>query len=112
MKMTVPTMLTLARIVMIPVLVLVFYPPYKWTNFAAAFVFAFASATDWLDGWIARRWHQRSRLGQVLDPLADRLYILATLVALTVRDVIPLWFVAALHGLAPQSPATPRPDPT
>ena len=50
MRLTIPTMLTLLRIVLIPVLVLVFYLPYKWTNFAAAFIFAFASVTDWLDG--------------------------------------------------------------
>ena len=79
MKMTVPTMLTLARIVMIPVLVLVFYLPYKWTNFAAAFVFAFASATDWLDGWIARRYHQYSAFGAFLDPVADKLMVAVTL---------------------------------
>jgi len=79
MKMTVPTMLTLARIVMIPVLVLVFYLPYKWTNFAAAFVFAFASVTDWLDGWIARRWHQYSAFGAFLDPVADKLMVAVTL---------------------------------
>ena len=54
MKLTVPTMLTLARIMMIPVLVLVFYLPYKWSNFASAAVFALAALTDWLDGWIAR----------------------------------------------------------
>ena len=50
MKLTVPTMLTLARIVMIPVLVLVFYLPFKWTNFASAAVFILAALTDWLDG--------------------------------------------------------------
>ena len=60
MKLTLPTALTLLRIVLIPVLVVVFYLPYDWTNFAAAVVFAFASATDWLDGWIARRWNQYS----------------------------------------------------
>ena len=56
MKFTIPTWLTLLRIMMIPVLVLVFYLPFKWTNFAAVLVFGLASLTDWLDGWIARRW--------------------------------------------------------
>ena len=83
MKLTVPTMLTLARIVMIPVLVAVFYLPYKWTNFAAAFVFAFASVTDWLDGWIARKWHQYSAFGAFLDPVADKLMVAAALIVLT-----------------------------
>jgi CDP-diacylglycerol--glycerol-3-phosphate 3-phosphatidyltransferase len=79
MKMTVPTMLTLLRIVLIPVLVVVFYLPYKWTNFAAAFVFAFASLTDWLDGWIARRYNQYSAFGAFLDPVADKLMVATAL---------------------------------
>ncbi|KAG0772171.1 hypothetical protein G6F21_014552 [Rhizopus arrhizus] len=54
MKLTLPTWLTLLRIVMIPVLVLVFYLPYTWTNFASAAIFGLAAITDWLDGWIAR----------------------------------------------------------
>ena len=78
MKLTVPTMLTLLRIVLIPVLVLVFYLPFEWTNFAAAFVFAFASVTDWLDGWIARRYNQFSAFGAFLDPVADKLVIVVS----------------------------------
>ena len=50
MKLTIPTMLTLARILMIPVLLVVFYLPWKWTSVAAMLVFALASITDWLDG--------------------------------------------------------------
>lgn len=75
MKLTVPTMLTLARILMIPVLVLVFYLPFKWTNFASAALFILASVTDWLDGWIARRYHQYSAFGAFLDPVADKLMV-------------------------------------
>jgi len=90
MKLTVPTMLTLARIVMIPVLVAVFYLPYKWTNFAAAFVFAFASVTDWLDGWIARRWNQYSAFGAFLDPVADKLMV-ATALFLVVQSHPTKW---------------------
>ena len=55
-----------------------------------------AAASDWLDGKIARAWNQESRLGQVLDPAADRLYIAATLTALAVRGLIPWWLVAVL----------------
>jgi CDP-diacylglycerol---glycerol-3-phosphate 3-phosphatidyltransferase len=90
MKMTVPTMLTLARIVMIPILVIVFYLPYKWTNFAAAFLFAFASITDWLDGWIARRYHQYSAFGAFLDPVADKLMV-ATALFLIVQSHPTRW---------------------
>ncbi len=79
MKLTVPTLLTLARIVMIPVLVLVFYLPYGWTNFACAGLFALAAFTDWLDGWIARRYHQFSAFGAFLDPVADKLMVAVAL---------------------------------
>jgi CDP-diacylglycerol--glycerol-3-phosphate 3-phosphatidyltransferase len=79
MKLTVPTMLTLARIVMIPVLVVVFYLPYAWTNFASAVVFALAAITDWLDGWIARRYQLHSAFGAFLDPVADKLMVAVAL---------------------------------
>ncbi|GHE38062.1 CDP-diacylglycerol--glycerol-3-phosphate 3-phosphatidyltransferase [Vulcaniibacterium thermophilum] len=79
MRLTVPTLLTLLRIVLIPVLVLVVYLPYKWTNFAAAAVFALASVTDWLDGWIARRFNQYSAFGAFLDPVADKLMVAVAL---------------------------------
>ncbi len=56
----------------------------------------FLGATDWVDGYLARKYHQRSKLGQVLDPLADRLYILATLIGLAIRGIIPWWMVLLL----------------
>ena len=90
MKLTVPTMLTLLRIMLIPVLVLVFYLPYKWTNFAAAFIFAFASVTDWLDGWIARRYNQFSAFGAFLDPVADKLMVAIALL-ITVQKHPTVW---------------------
>ena len=79
MKLTIPTMLTLARIVLIPVLVVVCFLDYPWVNFAAAFIFAFASITDWLDGWIARRYDQYSAFGAFLDPVADKLMVAVAL---------------------------------
>jgi CDP-diacylglycerol---glycerol-3-phosphate 3-phosphatidyltransferase len=79
MKLTIPTWLTLLRILMIPVLVLVFYLPFKWTSLAAAAVFGLASLTDWLDGWIARRYHQYSAFGAFLDPVADKLMVAVSL---------------------------------
>ncbi|KAF1684959.1 CDP-diacylglycerol--glycerol-3-phosphate 3-phosphatidyltransferase [Pseudoxanthomonas broegbernensis] len=79
MKLTIPTWLTLLRIVMIPVLVLVFYLPYRWTNFAAAGVFILAALTDWLDGWVARRYRQHSAFGAFLDPVADKLMVAVAL---------------------------------
>jgi cardiolipin synthase len=62
----------------------------------ALFVLAVAGVTDFLDGYLARRLGQTSRLGQVLDPVADRLYILAVVVGLALRDVIPWWVAVAL----------------
>ena len=79
MKLTVPTWLTLLRILMIPLLVLVFYLPFWWANFAAAAVFALAAITDWLDGWIARRFRQSSPFGAFLDPVADKLMVAVAL---------------------------------
>src|SRR5690606_8018018 len=75
MTLTLPTVLTLLRILLIPVLVLVFYLPWKWTSFASAFVFALAAVTDWLDGWIARRFAMHSEFGAFLDPVADKLMV-------------------------------------
>jgi CDP-diacylglycerol---glycerol-3-phosphate 3-phosphatidyltransferase len=75
MTLTIPTMLTLLRIVMIPVLAAVFYLPYDWTSPACAAIFALAALTDWLDGAIARRFQQYSAFGAFLDPVADKLMV-------------------------------------
>ena len=79
MKLTLPTWLTLLRILMIPVLVLTFYLPWQWSNFASAGVFALAAFTDWLDGWIARRYGLSSAFGAFLDPVADKLMVATAL---------------------------------
>ncbi|PIF03027.1 MAG: CDP-diacylglycerol--glycerol-3-phosphate 3-phosphatidyltransferase [Propionibacterium sp.] len=93
---TVPNVLSMLRLLGVPIfLVLVLY--YK-ADLAAVTVLMISGFTDWLDGFLARRWHQISRLGQMLDPIADRLYILATLLGLAFRDVIPWWLVFALVG--------------
>jgi len=65
---------------------------------AAVLVLMVSGVTDYLDGKIARAWGQTSRLGTLLDPAADRLYILATLIGLTIRDVVPLWLTLLLIG--------------
>lgn len=78
-KLTIPTWLTLARIVMIPVLIAVFYLPWKWTSVASMLVFVLAALTDWLDGWIARRYHLYSAFGAFLDPVADKLMVATAL---------------------------------
>ncbi|MDR1768411.1 MAG: CDP-alcohol phosphatidyltransferase family protein [Propionibacteriaceae bacterium] len=91
---TVPNLLSFIRLCGVPVFLwLLLECDNPWW---AVVVLAVGGVTDWLDGQIARRWHQRSRLGQVLDPAADRLYILATLVGFVVRGFVPWWFAVLL----------------
>ncbi|HET6436150.1 MAG TPA: CDP-diacylglycerol--glycerol-3-phosphate 3-phosphatidyltransferase [Xanthomonadaceae bacterium] len=90
MRLTIPTILTLLRIALIPVLAIVFYLPWKWTSLAAAAIFALASITDWLDGWIARRYRQFSAFGAFLDPVADKLMV-ATALFLIVQGHPTAW---------------------
>ncbi|MEN1729379.1 MAG: CDP-diacylglycerol--glycerol-3-phosphate 3-phosphatidyltransferase [Pseudomonadota bacterium] len=85
MQLTIPTALTLARIVMIPVLVLVFYLPYGWSNIAAVSLFVLAGLTDWLDGWVARRFEMTSSFGAFLDPVADKLMVAVALIIIVQR---------------------------
>lgn len=79
MKLTIPTALTLFRILLIPVLVLVFYWQHPWANILACAVFAIGAITDWLDGWIARRYDMFSAFGAFLDPVADKLAVTVAL---------------------------------
>lgn len=91
---TVPNVLSMLRLLGVPVFLLLLLDGRH--DVAAIVVLAVGGLTDFLDGHLARRLHQRSRLGQMLDPAADRLYILATLVGLAVRGVVPWWLVALL----------------
>jgi len=75
-----PTVLTLLRIVIIPVLVLAFYLPYSWSNEVVVGLFIAAGITDWADGWIARRYQMMSPFGAFLDPVADKLLVAVSLV--------------------------------
>jgi cardiolipin synthase len=91
---TVPNMISIARLAGVPVFLwLVLGPHADW--WAVGLLIA-AGVSDWLDGKLARAWNQQSRLGQVLDPAADRLYIAATLAGLAIRGIIPWWLVAVL----------------
>jgi cardiolipin synthase len=92
---TLPNALSLARLLGVP---LFLWLVLTERDAAAVLVLMVSGFTDYLDGKIARAWNQMSRLGQLLDPAADRLYILATLVGLTVREVVPLWLTLALVG--------------
>lgn len=91
---TIPNAISFLRLLGIPLflwLVLV-----QQQDIAAFVVLAVAGATDWVDGYLARLLNQRSRVGELLDPLADRLYIAATLIGLAARGFIPWWLVAVI----------------
>ena len=88
MPMTLPTLLTWARIVLIPVVVGVYYlpiPPHE-ANFIATVAFVAAALTDWFDGWLARKLGQTSAFGAFLDPVADKFLICASLLILLQLD--------------------------
>jgi cardiolipin synthase len=91
---TVPNAISLARLLGVPLFLYLFLVPhaYGW----AVAVLMVGGTSDWVDGFLARRLHQVSRLGELLDPAADRLYILATLIAFTVGGVVSWLFTAAL----------------
>src|SRR6202035_5735160 len=94
---TIPNALSLARLAGVPVFLwLVLGLRSQTGDWWAVGLLLAASASDWLDGKIARALNQQSRLGQLLDPAADRLYIVATIVALAVRAIIPWWLVGIL----------------
>ena len=94
---TIPNGISAARLAGVPVFLwLVLGPRTATADYWAVALLIVAGLSDWLDGKIARAFNQSSRLGQVLDPAADRLYIAATIVALAVRGIIPWWLVAVL----------------
>jgi cardiolipin synthase (CMP-forming) len=96
---TIPNAISFARLAGVPVFLwLVLGVRTTTGDWWAVGLLIAAGASDWLDGKIARALNQQSRLGQMLDPAADRLYIVATVIALAVRTIIPWWLVAALFA--------------
>jgi CDP-diacylglycerol--glycerol-3-phosphate 3-phosphatidyltransferase len=103
--MNLPNALTLARIVLVPLLVVVLLTKFEGhmvlgipKSYVAAGIFGIASLTDWLDGYLARRRQQITLLGQLLDPVADKLLISAALVSLVQLGVAPAWMAAIIIG--------------
>ena len=92
---TLPNALSAARLLGVPLFLWLVLNEH---DMAAVALLMVSGVTDWLDGKIARAWGQMSRVGQLLDPAADRLYILATLIGLTIRDIVPLWLTLGLVG--------------
>ncbi len=85
----IPNLLTLLRMLLIPVFMVVFYLPGQWTRVVCALLFTAAALTDWLDGHLARKWGQVSPLGAFLDPVADKLMVAVALVLLVEADPTP-----------------------
>jgi CDP-diacylglycerol--glycerol-3-phosphate 3-phosphatidyltransferase len=95
MELNLPTYLTLLRIVLIPVLVILFYMPWPNAHLVCGGVFVLAGITDWLDGYLARKMNMTTRFGAFLDPVADKLMVAVTLVLIVQADPSPLVAVAA-----------------
>jgi cardiolipin synthase (CMP-forming) len=94
-----PNALSAARLLGVPVFLwLVIGPRTATSDLIAAGILGLAGITDWLDGKLARMLNQQSRLGALLDPAADRLYIAATIIALAVRGIMPWWLFGAIAG--------------
>jgi CDP-diacylglycerol--glycerol-3-phosphate 3-phosphatidyltransferase len=94
---TVPNVLTWLRILAIPLVVVLFYLPYHWSDPAAGLLFAAAGITDSLDGYYARKLGQTSRLGAFLDPVADKLIVAVALVLIVSKD--PRWTVVLMASV-------------
>jgi cardiolipin synthase (CMP-forming) len=84
-----PNLLTLSRILAVPVVVASFYVTGEYARWFACALFTAAAVTDWLDGHMARRWAQQSEIGRFLDPIADKLLVAATLLMLTATGRLP-----------------------
>ena len=97
MRLTIPTLITLFRILMIPVMVLLFYWKHPWSNILTTTVFVAGALTDWLDGWIARRYEMYSAFGAFLDPVADKLAVtVALFLVVEYHDTWPITLLAAI----------------
>jgi len=91
---TIPNIISFFRLLGVPLFLWLLLGPQH--DVAAVIVLVIGGTTDWVDGYVARRMGQVSRLGELLDPFADRLYILATLIGFTLREIVPWWLTTAL----------------
>src|SRR5512134_553441 len=93
-----PNILTLMRIAAIPVLAYILTSPSRNAGFLAALLFAVASVTDWLDGYLARKMKIVTVFGKFLDPIADKLIVMAALIMIIPYDRVPAWMVLVILG--------------
>jgi CDP-diacylglycerol--glycerol-3-phosphate 3-phosphatidyltransferase len=78
----IPNILTVARAALIPFVIVFYFLPFSWGNTVAASIFSAACLTDWLDGYLARRWGAHTKIGALLDPIADKILVVVVLVML------------------------------
>ncbi len=96
--MNIPNYLSLARILAIPAMVAVMLTNFQGRDLVACVIFTFASLTDWLDGWLARKKGMVTVLGQLLDPTADKLLIASALICLVELARVPAWAAIVIIG--------------
>ena len=90
---TVPNIISIFRICLVPVFIVIYFSDAQDTKFYPALVYAVASFSDFLDGFLARRYKASSKLGKVLDPLGDKLMTISVMVCITIDGIIPFWAV-------------------
>ena len=103
MPLNIPMLLTWLRIILIPLMIAVFYVPSAWTqpvgrDVIATVIFVVAAITDWLDGYLARRWQETSAFGAFLDPVADKLMVAAALLLLVQLDRVDAILAVVIIG--------------
>lgn len=91
MKLNIPILLTLFRVILIPIFIILFYLPIESSPFWVALIFLIAAVTDWFDGFLARKWNQTTRFGAFLDPVADKMMVTIALVLITQHYHV--WYV-------------------
>lgn len=98
--MNIPNYLSISRVLSVPVFIILMLDPTPMRGLLAGIVFGLASATDWLDGYLARRWGQVTKIGKLLDPIADKILIASALIMLVATDQskVPPWIAILIIG--------------
>lgn len=92
-----PNLLTISRIALLPVLIGLFFVPESWAAWTALWVYIFCAVTDFLDGWLARKYGSTSKFGTFLDPISDKIMVACLLLVMVGFDRLPgLWMIPAL----------------
>jgi CDP-diacylglycerol--glycerol-3-phosphate 3-phosphatidyltransferase len=90
-------MLTVGRLFLLPPMIVLFYVPTLWAAWACLALYTVGAVTDWLDGWIARRYNAQSEFGRFLDPIADKIFVVTVLLMLVAVDrVTGIWVIAVI----------------